>query len=114
MNMNGLSVYLGVIALFVANIFGIELSFFQFVIIVFTSTLASIGCAGVPMSAIVVMSLVLNAIGLPTEAIALIATVDRIIEMMTTAINVTGDTVIATVVVRQENKLDDKIFNADN
>lgn len=110
-NMNGLSVYLGVIALFVANMFNVELSFFQYVVIVFTSTLASIGCAGVPMSAIVVMSLVLNAIGLPVEAIALIATVDRIIEMITTTLNVTGDTVIAAVVSRQENKLDDAMFN---
>ncbi len=114
MNMNGLSVYLGVAALFVANIFGVELTLWQYAIIIFTSTLASIGAAGVPMAGVIVMSIVLNSIGLPIEAIALIASVDRIIEMMTTTINVTGDSVTAVAVAKSENQLNEKIYYGKN
>ncbi len=103
-NMNGLSVYLGVAAIFVANIFGVELTLWQYAMIVMTSTLASIGAAGVPMAGIVVMSIVLGGAGLPIEAIALIAGVDRIIEMVTTAVNITGDAMTAVVVAKSENQ----------
>ena len=102
--MNGLSVYLGVAAIFVANIFGVELTLWQYAMIVMTSTLASIGAAGVPMAGIVVMSIVLGGAGLPIEAIALIAGVDRIIEMVTTAVNITGDAMTAVVVAKSENQ----------
>lgn len=111
-NMNGLSVYLGVAALFVANIFGIDLSIWQYILIIMTSTLASIGAAGVPMAGIIVMSIVLGAVGLPIEAIALIAGVDRVIEMMTTSINITGDAVAAVVVSKSENQLNQKVYNS--
>lgn len=114
MNMNGLSVYLGVAALFVANIFGVELSLWQYGIIIFTSTLAAIGAAGVPMAGVIVMSIVLNSIGLPIEAIALIASVDRIIEMMTTMINITGDSITAVAVAKSEDQLNEKVFYGKN
>lgn len=110
-NMNGLSVYLGVAALFVANIFGVDLSIWQYVMIIMTSTLASIGAAGVPMSGIVVMSIVLGGAGLPIEAIALIAGVDRIIEMVTTTVNITGDSLTAIVVGKSEGQFDEKVYN---
>lgn len=113
-NMNGLSVYLGVAALFVANIFGVHLSIWQYALIIMTSTLASIGAAGVPMSGIVVMSIVLGSVGLPLEAIALIAGVDRIIEMVTTVINITGDAVTAVAVAKSEGQLNENIYNAQN
>jgi Na+/H+-dicarboxylate symporter len=110
-NMNGLSVYLGVAALFVANIFGVDLSMWQYAMIIMTSTLASIGAAGVPMSGIVVMSIVLGGAGLPIEAIALIAGVDRIIDMMTTTVNITGDALTAVVVGKSEGQLDKTVYN---
>lgn len=110
-NMNGLSVYLGVAALFVANIFGVHLSLWQYGLIIMTSTLASIGAAGVPMAGIIVMSIVLGSVGLPIEAIALIAGVDRIIEMMTTTINITGDAVTAVVVASSEDQLNTDMYN---
>jgi len=109
--MNGLSVYLGVAAMFVANIFGVDLSLWQYVLIIMTSTLASIGAAGVPMAGIIVMSIVLGGVGLPIEAIALIAGVDRVIEMMTTSINITGDAVTAVVVAKSEDQLNEAIYN---
>lgn len=111
-NMNGLSVYLGAIAVFAANVYGIELTLMQLVIIIGISTLASIGCAGVPGSALIVMSLVLAAIGLPLEIIAVIAAVDRIIEMATTTVNVTGDAVVAVVVSKMEKELSEETYNA--
>jgi Na+/H+-dicarboxylate symporter len=110
-NMNGLSVYLGVAAMFVANIFGVDLSLWQYILIIMTSTLASIGAAGVPMAGIIVMSIVLGGVGLPIEAIALIAGVDRIIEMMTTSINITGDAVTAVIVAKSEDQLNEAIYN---
>jgi Na+/H+-dicarboxylate symporter len=113
-NMNGLSVYLGVAALFVANIFGVELTLWQYVLIIMTSTLASIGAAGVPMAGIVVMSIVLGGVGLPIEAIALIAGVDRIIEMMTTTMNITGDAVTAVIVSKSEDQLNEQVYNDTN
>jgi Na+/H+-dicarboxylate symporter len=112
-NMNGLSVYLGVAALFVANIFGVELTAWQYILIIMTSTLASIGAAGVPMAGILVMSIVLGSVGLPIEAIALIAGVDRIIEMMTTTMNITGDAVTAVIVSKSEDQLNETIYNKD-
>lgn len=113
-NMNGLSVYLGVAALFVANIFGVHLNLWQYALIIMTSTLASIGAAGVPMSGIVVMSIVLGSVGLPLEAIALIAGVDRIIEMVTTVINITGDAVTAVAVAKSEGQLNQVIYDNPN
>lgn len=110
-NMNGLSVYLGVAALFVANIYGVELGLWQYLLIIMTSTLASIGAAGVPMSGIIVMSIVLGGVGLPIEAIALIAGVDRVIEMMTTTMNITGDALTAIVVSKSEDQLNETVYN---
>jgi Na+/H+-dicarboxylate symporter len=113
-NMNGLSVYLGVAALFVANIFGVDLTLWQYVLIIMTSTLASIGAAGVPMAGIIVMSIVLGGVGLPIEAIALIAGVDRVIEMMTTTMNITGDAVTAVIVSKSEDQLNEAVYNDAN
>lgn len=113
-NMHGLSVYLGVAALFVANIFGVELTLWQYLLIIMTSTMASIASAGVPMAGIIVMSIVLSAVGLPIEAIALIAGVDRIIEMMTTVLNVTGDTVAAVAIGKSEDQFDASVYNTND
>ncbi|CAJ0819371.1 dicarboxylate/amino acid:cation symporter [Ralstonia flaminis] len=110
-NMAGLASYLGTVAIFASNAYGIELSMGQMVMVVVTTTLASIGAAGIPGAGLVVMSLVLTAVGLPLEVIAVIAAVDRLIDMCCTSANVTGDTVTAVVVARAEGALDIDKYN---
>ncbi|MGL4345875.1 MAG: dicarboxylate/amino acid:cation symporter [Cellulosilyticaceae bacterium] len=90
-NMDGGAIYQAVCAMFIAQIYGIDLSFTQMIILLITASLASIGAAAIPGTVIVMMTMVLSAIGLPLEAIALIAGVDRILDMITTSVNVTGD-----------------------
>ena len=110
-NMSGLSVYLGTVAIFASNAYGIELSLMQMVTIALTTTLTSIGAAGVPGAALVVMSLVLSSVGLPLEVIAVVAAIDRLLDMGCTSVNVTGDTVTAVVVAKSEGVLDEACYN---
>ncbi|WP_332632627.1 dicarboxylate/amino acid:cation symporter [Halalkalibacter flavus] len=97
-NMNGTALYLGVCALFVAQFFGIDLTFTQQLTIVLTATLASIGTAGVPSAGLIMLTMVMTSVGLPLEGIALLAGVDRILDMMRTTVNVMGDAAAAVVV----------------
>ncbi|MEG0711609.1 MAG: dicarboxylate/amino acid:cation symporter [Niameybacter sp.] len=90
-NMDGGAIYQAACAVFIAQIYGIQLTGSQLVILLITASLASIGAAAIPGTVIVMMTMVLSSIGLPLEAIALIAGVDRILDMMTTSVNVTGD-----------------------
>lgn len=112
-NMDGTAIYQGVTALFVAQAYGIELGFNQYIIIILTSTLASIGTAGVPGAGLIMLSLVLTSVGLPMEGVAIIAGIDRILDMARTCVNVTGDCMVALVVGKSENELDEKIFNQE-
>lgn len=90
-NMDGGAIYQSACAVFIAQIYGIELSFTQLIILLIAASLASVGAAAIPGTVIVMMTMVLTSIGLPLEAIALIAGVDRILDMITTSVNVTGD-----------------------
>lgn len=90
-NMDGTAIYQGVCAIFIAQVFGIDLSIQQQLIIVLTTVLASIGTAGVPGSGMIMLAMVLTSVNLPVEGIALVAGVDRILDMMRTALNITGD-----------------------
>lgn len=110
-NMDGTALYQGVCVLFVAQFMGIELSIMQQLIIVLTATLASIGTAGVPGAGLIMLSMVITAVGLPLEAIALVAGVDRILDMVRTSVNVTGDASAAVVVQALEDKRDLKATN---
>lgn len=110
-NMDGTAIYQGVAALFVAQAAGIELGFGQYVTIILTSTLASIGTAGVPGAGLIMLSLVLKSVGLPLEGIALIAGIDRVLDMARTAVNVTGDLMTSVVISKSENELDQKIYD---
>ncbi|MEN3008777.1 dicarboxylate/amino acid:cation symporter [Pseudothermotoga sp.] len=101
-NMDGTALYQGICALFVAQIFGINLGFAQQLTIILTATLASIGTAGVPGAGLIMLTMVLQSVGLPMEGIALIAGVDRILDMGRTCINVTGDIVGAVVIAESE------------
>lgn len=90
-NMDGTAIYQGVSAIFIAQIFGINLTMEQMIMIVLTATLASIGTAGVPGSGVVMLTMVLTSVGLPLEGLALVAGVDRILDMARTTVNITGD-----------------------
>ena len=105
-NMDGTALYLGVCALFVAQFFGVDLTLAQQATIVLTATLASIGTAGVPGAGLIMMTMVLASVGLPLEGIALIAGVDRILDMFRTSVNVTGDASAAVVVAASEGGLE--------
>ncbi|ARU89886.1 dicarboxylate/amino acid:cation symporter [Pseudomonas sp. M30-35] len=110
-NMDGTALYQGVCAVFIAQVYGIDLNASQYLTIVLTSTLASIGTAGVPGAGLIMLSLVLTSVGLPLEGIAIIAGIDRILDMARTAVNVAGDSAVACVVARSEGELDEAVFN---
>ncbi|MGK7390196.1 MAG: dicarboxylate/amino acid:cation symporter [Candidatus Cyclobacteriaceae bacterium M2_1C_046] len=109
-NMDGTSLYQGVAAVFIAQVMGIELTLADQLMIVFTATLASIGSAGVPGSGLVMMVIILQAVGIPIEGLAIILAVDRILDMFRTVVNVTGDTVVACVMSKwmSKNQLPDQ------
>ena len=104
-NMDGTSLYQAVAAVFIAQAFGINLDLSQQLTIVLTATLASIGAAAVPGAGMVMLVIVLGAINVPAEGLALIFGVDRILDMLRTVVNVTGDATVATVVASTEGKL---------
>lgn len=103
-NMDGTAIYQGVCAIFIAQIFGIDLTFSQQIMIILTATLASIGTAGVPGSGVIMLTMVLQSVGLPLEGIGLIAGVDRILDMARTTVNITGDAACAVCVDSIERK----------
>jgi len=104
-NMDGTSLYQAVAAVFIAQAFGIDLDVGQQLTIVLTATLASIGAAAVPGAGMVMLVIVLGAIGVPTQGLALIFGVDRLLDMLRTVVNVTGDATVATIVASTEGQL---------
>lgn len=104
-NMDGTSLYQAVAAVFIAQALGLDLSIAQQLTIVLTATLASIGAAGVPGAGIIMLVIVLQAIQVPVEGIALILGVDRILDMLRTAVNVTGDAAVSVAVAYTEGRL---------
>ena len=109
-NMDGTAIYQGVCAFFIAQVYGIELTMTAQLTIILTATLASIGTAGVPGAGMIMLGMVLQSVGLPIEGIALIAGVDRILDMMRTCVNVTGDAACAVIVAASEGELDRTII----
>lgn len=105
-NMDGNALYQGIVALFIAQAYGIELSFTMQIMVVITGTLASIGAAGVPGAGMIVLSTVLASVGLPIDGIALVAGIDRVLDMGRTLTNVTGDAVTACIVDKNINRKD--------
>ena len=103
-NMDGTAIYQGICAVFIAQVFGIDLTIGQQVTIVLTATLASIGTAGVPGSGMIMLSMVLQSVGLPIEGIALVAGIDRILDMGRTTVNITGDAACTVCVSAMEDK----------
>ncbi|MGN0941253.1 MAG: dicarboxylate/amino acid:cation symporter [Selenomonadaceae bacterium] len=103
-NMDGTALYMGVCALFIANVFGIDLTMSQMGMIVLTGTLASIGTAGVPGAGFIMLAMVVQTVGLPMEGLALVAGIDRVLDMCRTCLNVTGDAAVSVVVDHTERK----------
>ena len=111
-NMDGTSLYQAVAAIFLAQVYGMDLGLSGQLTIILTATLASIGSAAVPGAGMVMLIIVLASVGIPTEGIALIFAVDRPLDMLRTAVNVTGDTTITTIIASSEKKIDLKIANS--
>ena len=103
-NMDGAAIYQGIAVIFIAQFFNIELSFTQIITVMFMAVLVSIGAAGVPGAGLIMLTMVLQSVNLPLEGIALVAAIDRILDMFRTSINVIGDASAAVVVQQQENK----------
>ncbi len=108
-NMDGTAVYQGVCALFVAQVYGVELTGAQYGTIIITGTLASIGTAGVPGAGFIMLTMILTALGLPLEASALIAGIDRVLDMPRTSVNITGDGTVCYLVDKSERKNEDPL-----
>lgn len=111
-NMDGTSIMQGVATVFIAQAYQIDLTLLDFITVILTATLASIGTAGVPGVGLIMLSMVLTQVGLPVEAIAIIMGIDRLLDMCRTAINICGDAVCTTIIAKQEGELDEEIFNA--
>lgn len=112
-NMDGTAIMQGVATVFIAQLSGIDLSLGQILMVILTATLASIGTAGVPGVGLVMLTMVLNQVGLPIEKISLIVGIDRILDMLRTAVNVTGDAAVTCIVAKSEGQLDEETYNSD-
>jgi len=112
-NMDGTALYQGVCALFIAQAFGIDLAASDYITIILTATLASIGTAGVPGAGLIMLSLVLTTVGLPLEGLAIVAGIDRILDMARTTVNICGDMMVSLLVAKSEDELDKEIFDGN-
>lgn len=112
-NMDGTAIMQGVAVVFASQAFGIPLGIREYIMVIATATLASIGTAGVPSVGLITLSMVFNSVGLPIEGITLIMGIDRILDMARTAVNITGDAVCTTVVASQNKELDRDVFMND-
>ena len=101
--MDGTAIMQGVATVFIANFYGHNLTLTDFSTIILTATLASVGTAGVPGVGLIMLGMVLNQVGLPLEGIAIVMGVDRFLDMMRTATNVSGDAMISLVINKSEN-----------
>lgn len=113
-NMDGTAIMQGVATVFIAQVFNVDLSLSDFLMVILTATLASIGTAGVPGVGLIMLAMVLEQVGLPVEGIAMIIGVDRLLDMTRTAVNVTGDCMVTTIVGKSEKQFDQAIFDDEN
>ncbi|MDF2547764.1 MAG: sodium:dicarboxylate symporter [Anaerosolibacter sp.] len=111
-NMDGTAIMQGAATIFISQLYGIELGMGALLTVILTATLASIGTAGVPGVGLIMLSMVLQAVGLPVEGIALIIGIDRILDMSRTAINITGDAICTIIVAKSEGEFDEKVYNS--
>ena len=109
-NMDGTAIMQGVATVFIAQAYGIEIGMSGYLMVVLTATLASIGTAAVPGVGLVMLAMVLRQVNLPVEGIALIIGVDRLLDMVRTAVNLLGDAAVSCVVAKGEGRLDESVF----
>jgi Na+/H+-dicarboxylate symporter len=110
-NMDGTAIMQGVATVFIAQFYAIDLGLADYLMVILTATMASIGTAGVPGVGLIMLAMVLNQVGLPVEGIMLIIGVDRLLDMLRTAVNVLGDGMVATIVAKSEDDLDMAVFD---
>ena len=110
-NMDGTAIMQGVATVFIAQFYVIDLTLADYLMVILTATLASIGTAGVPGVGLIMLAMVLNQVGLPVEGIGLIIGIDRLLDMLRTSVNVVGDGTVATIVARSEDDLDMAVFD---
>ncbi|SET31424.1 dicarboxylate/amino acid:cation symporter [Thalassotalea agarivorans] len=110
-NMDGTAIMQGVATVFIAQVFNVDLTITDYLMVILTATLASIGTAGVPGVGLIMLAMVLNQVGLPVEGIALIIGVDRLLDMTRTAVNVTGDSMVSVIVGKSVDGFDEQVFN---
>ncbi|KZN33245.1 dicarboxylate/amino acid:cation symporter [Pseudoalteromonas luteoviolacea] len=113
-NMDGTAIMQGVATVFIAQVFAVDLTLSDYLMVILTATLASVGTAGVPGVGLIMLAMVPNQVGLPVEGIAIIMGVDRLLDMTRTAVNVTGDCMVTCVVAKSENELNYNVFNDPN
>jgi len=113
-NMDGTAIMQGVATVFIAQIYQIDLSVTQYLTVIVAATMASIGTAGVPGVGLITLAMVLKQVGLPAEGIAIILGIDRILDMVRTSINVTGDSVVSLIVAKSENDFNQNEFDNPN
>jgi len=113
-NMDGMAIYLGICTLFFAQAYNIDLTTIDYFLIILTSTLGSIGAAGMPSGTIIMLPMVLSAVNIPIEGVAFIAGIDRILDMMRTTLNITGDAAITLLVDASEGTFNKTIYNTDS
>ncbi len=109
-NMDGTAIMQSVATVFIANAYNVPLDIYDYLLIVGMSILASIGTAGVPGVGLIMLSMVFLKLGLPIEGIAILLSVDRLLDMLRTVVNVTGDAVVTCIIAKQEGELDENIF----
>lgn len=109
-NMDGTAIYLGICALFFSQAYGIDLTLNNYLMLILTCTLGSIGAAGIPSGSIIFMGMVLGSVGLPIEGIGIILGIDRLLDMVRTTINITGDSAITMMVDASEGGMDEKVY----
>ena len=110
-NMDGTAIMQGIATVFIANIYCVDLGLVDYLTVILMSVLASIGTAGVPGVGLIMLSMVFYQVGLPVEGIGLILGVDRLMDMIRTAVNVSGDAVVSTIVAKSEDKMDLTVYN---
>ena len=110
-NMDGTAIMQGIATVFIANIYGVDLSFSQLLTVVLMATMASIGAAGVPSVGLILLATVLRQVGLPVEGIGLILGIDRLLDMVRTAVNITGDAMVSVVVGKSEGEFDESTYH---
>ena len=110
-NMNGTAIGQAVLSIFIAQAYGIQVTPVNILILMITTLISAIGTAGIPGSGLVMLSIVLNAMGLPLEGIALVAGIDRLRDMFGTVVNILGDAVAAVYVAKKENQIDETKYH---